>query len=374
MTPDLKELEQSTETIVLNALNRAYQLGQTYWQQADSESYSQNAKSDVTAEKFRKLRDETRISVFGLEVENFALRSGTGHLGELIDELRAEHAHELIALQADRDDWKARAEAAEAELARVRAGEPFGWYGAKEDDFMLDKIRKTHERLNSHTHRIGKYDTALFTAPQPAAQTESIECDCGRIHKKTRYGWACSEPAQPDHIADTNKMVPADHVEQHLDMVEQPEQVDWKDQYEKQKRRAEMWIAKYEKDIGPLEKVYPAAQPEQGERAAQKAELLKNLTQWLDGLGLEIHTYSLRGIALHGFEKGWDAAMHSAQPVALPLTPEELELCRQWFDSVQDLNGGYLTPLDYVLAEKLYKQLNMRVPNSVSEITGGVAK
>ena len=77
---------------------------------------------------------------------------------------------ELNAMQVEIDDWKARAEAAEAELARVRAGEPFGWYSAKEDDFMLDKIRKTHERLNSHTHRIGKYDTALFTAPQPAAQ------------------------------------------------------------------------------------------------------------------------------------------------------------------------------------------------------------
>lgn len=35
---------------------------------------------------------------------------------------------------------------------------------------------------------------------------------------------------------------------------------DWKDQYEKQKRRAEMWIAKYEKDIGPLEKAVPVAQ------------------------------------------------------------------------------------------------------------------
>lgn len=32
-----------------------------------------------------------------------------------------EDVHELLALQADRDDWKARAEAAEAELARVRA-------------------------------------------------------------------------------------------------------------------------------------------------------------------------------------------------------------------------------------------------------------
>lgn len=101
MTPDLKELEQSTETIVLNALNRAYQLGQTYWQQADSESYSQNAKSDVTAEKFRQLRDETRISVCGLEVENFTLRSGTGHLGELIDELRADLVAENTRLKGE---------------------------------------------------------------------------------------------------------------------------------------------------------------------------------------------------------------------------------------------------------------------------------
>ena len=35
---------------------------------------------------------------------------------------------------------------------------------------------------------------------------------------------------------------------------------DWKDLFEKQKRRAEMWIAKYEKDIGPLEKAAPIAQ------------------------------------------------------------------------------------------------------------------
>ena len=35
----------------------------------------------------------------------------------------------------------------------------------------------------------------IIAAPQ-AAQPESIECDCGRIHKKTRYGWACSEPEQ----------------------------------------------------------------------------------------------------------------------------------------------------------------------------------
>ena len=42
---------------------------------------------------------------------------------------------------------------------------------------------------------------------------------------------------------------------------EQPAQqeIDWKDQYEKQKRRAEMWIAKYEADIGPVERAGPVA-------------------------------------------------------------------------------------------------------------------
>ena len=42
-------------------------------------------------------------------------------------------------------------------------------------------------------------------------------------------------------------------------LAEQPAQqeIDWKDQYEKQKRRADMWVAKYEADIGPLEKAGP---------------------------------------------------------------------------------------------------------------------
>ena len=137
MTPDLKELEQSTETIVLNALNRAYQLGQTYWQQADSESYSQNAKSDVTAEKFRQLRDETRISVCGLEVENFALRSGTGHLGELIDELRAEL--EQAKKDAERYRWLT-ADHADAEMRDLAedTGIRLRWIGKGAADAAID--------------------------------------------------------------------------------------------------------------------------------------------------------------------------------------------------------------------------------------------
>lgn len=45
---------------VSKALRRAWQLGQTYWQQADSDSYKQQDKSDETQKKFEKLLDETR--------------------------------------------------------------------------------------------------------------------------------------------------------------------------------------------------------------------------------------------------------------------------------------------------------------------------
>jgi hypothetical protein len=39
--------------------------------------------------------------------------------------------------------------------------------------------------------------------------------------------------------------------------------IDWKDMYEKEKRRSEMWVAKYEKDIGPIEYAVPVAAPVQ---------------------------------------------------------------------------------------------------------------
>lgn len=47
------------ETIVRSAMRRAYNYGQTYWQQADSESFSQQKKSDITAESFQLFIEET---------------------------------------------------------------------------------------------------------------------------------------------------------------------------------------------------------------------------------------------------------------------------------------------------------------------------
>ena len=41
------------------AMRKAWQLGQTYWQQADSDSYKQNAKSIETYDCFYRLVGET---------------------------------------------------------------------------------------------------------------------------------------------------------------------------------------------------------------------------------------------------------------------------------------------------------------------------
>jgi hypothetical protein len=46
------------EEAVRAAMKRAYNLGQTYWQQADSEYTSQHKKADVTAGRFIELTDE----------------------------------------------------------------------------------------------------------------------------------------------------------------------------------------------------------------------------------------------------------------------------------------------------------------------------
>ena len=48
-------------------------------------------------------------------------------------------------------------------------------------------------------------------------------------------------------------------------------------------------------------------------------------------------------------------------------TEEQLNLIREWFDSVQDINPDYLEPKDYALAKIIYEQLNMRVPSSILE-------
>lgn len=55
-------LEDKADTASI-ALRKAWQLGQTYWQQADSEYTSHHKKADVTQAKFQELIDETRAAI-----------------------------------------------------------------------------------------------------------------------------------------------------------------------------------------------------------------------------------------------------------------------------------------------------------------------
>lgn len=94
---------------------------------------------------------------------------------------------------------KARAAllAAVQEFTAEKVGELVAW----QHEFIGDHKRLSYTPdcawVNDETRNDAIKITPLYTAAPQPAQPESIECDCGRIHKKTAYGWASSEPAQP---------------------------------------------------------------------------------------------------------------------------------------------------------------------------------
>ena len=90
---------------VSKAMRKAWQLGQTYWQQADSESLSQHKKADITQQKFDTLMEETRLFI-----------------------------------STPSPAWCASVDAELADTAEADAG-PLGWYAATEtaaEEYDLD--------------------------------------------------------------------------------------------------------------------------------------------------------------------------------------------------------------------------------------------
>ena len=58
---------ENAADVASKALRKAWQLGQTYWQQADSEHTSQWRKAGETQVKFAELVDQTRAEILGGE-------------------------------------------------------------------------------------------------------------------------------------------------------------------------------------------------------------------------------------------------------------------------------------------------------------------
>jgi len=70
---EIRRLELALEgaaDIATIAMRKAWQLGQTYWQQADSDSYKQNAKSRETYDCFYRLVGETISKIASMEESN----------------------------------------------------------------------------------------------------------------------------------------------------------------------------------------------------------------------------------------------------------------------------------------------------------------
>jgi len=79
---------------VTAAIRRAFQLGQTYWQQADSESYKENKKADATRDRYNALCIETA---------EIAARADT-RIAELETAMKRQAAAE--SLRADAERWR----------------------------------------------------------------------------------------------------------------------------------------------------------------------------------------------------------------------------------------------------------------------------
>lgn len=58
------EVGEDLQDVVSKAMRKAFQLGQVYWQQADSEYFSQNKKCDETQAKFEALVEEVRAEIY----------------------------------------------------------------------------------------------------------------------------------------------------------------------------------------------------------------------------------------------------------------------------------------------------------------------
>jgi len=100
---ELREALEDKADAASKALRRAWQLGQTYWQQADSEYTSQHRKADETQAKFQALVDETRAAILADETANGEVSGASRPAGEASSR---EAATSTVVLEGDNGGTK----------------------------------------------------------------------------------------------------------------------------------------------------------------------------------------------------------------------------------------------------------------------------
>lgn len=128
-------------------------------------------------------------------------------------------------------------------------------------------------------------------------------------------------------------------------------ETDWKDMYEKQKRKADMWVAKYEADIGPVEKAGPVSAFYNDWKLVPRVatpEMLKAMDECsTEGYDQRL----LEGIASSVYMAAWDAS-----PAMGTLPPSKI--FNKWFYSAPHRAKYASDHPAYLAAEEAWNAAN----------------
>ena len=151
-------MTDDTIDTVSKALRRAWQLGQTYWQQADSDSYKQQDKSDETQKKFEALVDETRALLSASKPDTPS--------ADMQDERGA------CEVELEKSSWTRQAEARNAFRDGWRAGRAFSDRAASTSANVAPaatvQLVRDACQIDNFTGRVCRYGTRSCVAEHVA--------------------------------------------------------------------------------------------------------------------------------------------------------------------------------------------------------------
>ncbi len=169
-----------TKDDVTKALRQAYNLGQIYWQQADSEYMSQHKKADQTEAKFQELLETTSAALEAKDEpandELLRLRDLLGKANALariraneIESLKAS-LYGLYELEKQRDELEQRLTKTEAQL-----GEAVWNYGELKREQLANQQKTSGSPINTSTALEAKDEPVAWMYDWTTSEGEFIQ-------------------------------------------------------------------------------------------------------------------------------------------------------------------------------------------------------